>query len=235
MTTITNGATSYSAGIIGSKKPGLVQLQGTFFYLTVASGPLFVKPNGGNWTLYYSGMGTNVAGGFSGIQLYNPTSNPVTYQMVSGESEFIDKRQILNTQTPSVINIPGWTRNGTTAACSVPDLSGLTFADQFGVSWLAIQRLSLNIQTLTPGDLCTLQQNGNNVLTVESFVLGATAGGIVFDQVSPPQVLQVSGAFTASITFANTFGLSPTPTTLPALFEIYAAVAPNSTAYQPPN
>lgn len=225
----TDGATRSNSGICGSKQVVTVLLQGTFFYLTVASGPVFMKVSG-TWTLYYSGTGTEVTSGFKELQVYNPTGNAVTFQIVAGYSPFIDKRAILSTATPSIIKPVNWAVQSSPQAILLPDVSGQIFNDINGTPWLAIQRILLFAAVLNQGNDVTMQLGtGSNP---------AAAGSVIYNQGflaanapwPDPLVIQAAGNFWIQ---ANPPYL--TGQLCVSAYEVYQAVAPNSQAYQPPN
>lgn len=226
--------TRYNSGTVGAGQTISISLAGTFFYLTVASGPLFVKPLGGNWVLYYSGTGQNQATGFPFLQVYNPTPNAVTYQFVAGSDNsclysFIDRRSLSDTQTPNVLCIQPWVTSLESSTKSLPDLTGLQFNDPSGKPWLAVQRVSVTIQVVASpgppvGEILLLAADGASLLQTTS--TDTEVGPDPYT--SPPLTLSVSGNLSATVSAtSNLNGFS--------CFEIYQAVAPNSVAYQPPN
>lgn len=163
------------SGVIGSKQTVTVSLAGTFFYIEAASGPVFVRPPGGVYTLYYPGTGTNVVGGFASLAIYNPTANGITCLMVAGSSgagDFIDKRLVGNTQVPLIINQPTFSQVGSNYVAAIPDLTGLEFTDPGGNQWLAIARVSVTVQALSAAisqathvPAVAASPNGNEVAT----------------------------------------------------------------------
>ena len=214
------GATRYFSGIVGSLQTLTVLLSGTQFYLTAASGPVFIRPAGGSYALFYSAMGDTVTAGFSLLAVYNPTVFPVTIQMLVGYSDVIDKRQLPSTQTPSVIyQIPFVGHN-----MLYPDMSGQVIMDNDGASWLAVQRLLFSAQTANSLDMINILSL-NTIIGSAVSVVPMGSNNIVY----APFTVSARGYL--GITWFE----SGSGSQVPAVYEIYSAVAPQSASYQPPN
>jgi hypothetical protein len=150
------------------------------------------------------------------LELYNPTANPVTYQLIVGADSppsgaFIDKRILPNTEAPNVLHVPPYQVIGPVTSYMCPDLSGTEFEDPYGNPWLALQRVSLTVSIW--GTL-------GNQLQV------AVPGGPIYGSFGPGvQVFKSAGEFEVycETAYGNFW-----------VFEVYQAIAPTSVAYQPP-
>jgi hypothetical protein len=152
---VSTGSTISYAGIVGAGQTLPIALTGTNFYLTVATAPVYIRPTGVSpWSLYQPGTGINCPSQFSQLEVYNPTSTPVTFQIFAGYADFIDHRVVTNLQTQTVVNVlapggGGWVHEGGPQwYVEAPDLSGTAFNDALGNTWLAVQRQSINFQTV---------------------------------------------------------------------------------------
>lgn len=232
MSATLTGSIRFINQIIASKGFLPVQAAGTQFYLTAASGPLFIKADAGSYALYYSAMGNTVDDGFSGLSIYNPTPYPITFSMLVSFSDVIDKRQLPTTEPMNVIKMATFVDGGPGGLANLPDVSGQQFTDPAGAAWLAIQRVSVWMQ-------CSGVAAQPNTVYAEFYAGLEADGDVLFVQQGPvantstpppPIILQTSGDLSC---FVN-------PTLVAAekgvsLFEIYQAIQPNSLAYQPPN
>jgi hypothetical protein len=218
------GSTISYAGIVGAGQTIPLSLTGTMFYLSVSTAPLYVRPAGQVWSQYQPGTGLDVSEQFSLLEVYNGSAKPVTFQIFAGPSEFIDHRALPNLQAPNVIHSvaseggAGWSGGPDDWAASAPDLSGSSFQDAAGVTWLAIQRKALRIQTT--------QNNVNVVVSLAPIaaspiewvqsVTGATieAGGVV---AAPAEIDAIGNFYFSASNQAGTGALTN-------IYEIYSAV-----------
>ncbi len=233
-------ATRPFAGVVGSKASIPVNLSGTMFYLTAASGPLFIRPAGGVYSLYYSGQGTNVSAGFSLLEIYNPTANGVTFQLVAGTDDFIDKRQIPSTQTPTIVKPSGF---GGPGSGFLPDVSGLGFTDSAGNSWLAISRVAIIMQIQSGANFTISLSTANNAgfpvaliasMSAQFVGSGGAGSGETVQPVISPMIFSAAGNFSVFSSVANGSTSSGYINSF-SVIELYQAIAPNAVAYQPPN
>ena len=78
---------------------------GNQFYLVVATAPVNIRPDGGDFSLYQQGTGSQSRlSDFKILEIQNPNSVPVVISCWVGFDAFIDNRLIIaNTLTPSVV------------------------------------------------------------------------------------------------------------------------------------
>lgn len=119
------------------------------FYLPVATGALFIRPTGGVWSQYLMGTGAKDIPPFTLLEINNPGTTPVTFQIVAGSAEYTDRRTLPALITPTVPVQTEWSVENITEPVSktIQDQSGSSIVDANGNSWLAIKRLSLRIQS----------------------------------------------------------------------------------------
>lgn len=135
---------------------------GDYFYLTFAGAALNIRPAGGNFNEYVQGTGLALKNGntFNQLEVQNTNAFPVVAQIFVGFDEFIDKRLILNqVQQPSVAYPTYPTANSATSV-AIKDLSGTSFNDINGNSWIAISRAGIYISNLDGGVTLLLQHKG---------------------------------------------------------------------------
>ena len=93
-TTLPFLGTLQAAGTVGDKTS--VPIAGTSFYLYSTTGPLTIQPNGGSAITYDQGTGLGPSDiPFINLQISNPNNFAVTFELVVGFTELIDKRLIL--------------------------------------------------------------------------------------------------------------------------------------------
>ncbi|HEX3628818.1 MAG TPA: hypothetical protein VH280_25705 [Verrucomicrobiae bacterium] len=211
--------------IIGPGETLPVSISGQEFYFTVLTAPVFARAsNGGNFCQFVQGQG--IKGAFTGLEIQNPNSFPVVFQVFATPLGFVDRRLIANQQVQSVVNVlnqSAWT--GPTGPDNVyqvdlPDISGQQFVDANAKKWIALSRQLFSVQTGAVNGLATVSQTTGGIAAVES----NTGSGI-----QTPFTLGASGTFILGYT-------PPSPSTFLAcnVYEIYQAVAPGF-AGQPPN
>jgi hypothetical protein len=210
--------------VVGPGQTLPVQLSGAEFYFTVLTGPVFCRPNpGGTFNQFVQGQG--LRGNFTSLEIQNPGANAVVFQVFATPAEFIDRRLIPDPLSQSIVKaVPtdGWKEiEAETYGYAWPDLSGTTFQDAEGNSWMATRRNLVSIQCLNPGDsirLKTVDKDGDMLAIIQT---EPAAGGVL----SPPWTLQAAGDFYLV--------LSTAATSAPC-FEIYSALSPGF-AGQPPS
>ena len=110
------------------------------------------------YSLYTQGTGFENTE-FTSVEVQNPTAAPVVVSVWVGRSNFIDRRLILASQaTPQVANPTNPTVSATTV--NINDLSGGSFTDINGKSWLAISRVLILISNLDSGVVLLVQKTG---------------------------------------------------------------------------
>lgn len=215
--------TSY-AGIVGPGQTLPLSMAGTNFYLSIATAPLYVRPGAQAWSLYQPGTGANV-GAFGLIELYNSTANPITFQINVGTAQFIDHRAIIPTVPQNVFVPASWSgmAGGSSFTAQLLDKSGSQITDLQGNTWIAVQRVLIEIQTFPNASgnttiSLTAYQQALGILIVQSI---PTPGGAI----GGPITLATSGNFAAAMTVP---GGAVAGQFAGSLFEIYQAVVPGS-------
>jgi hypothetical protein len=116
---------------------------GNEFYLIIATAPVNIRPDGGDFVLYQQGTGQRqTSAQFTYLEIQNPNIVPCTISVWVGYDSFIDNRLIIsNALTPTI----GYPTQSSPAATyiAIPDLSGGTFTDLNGAQWIAIQRVAI--------------------------------------------------------------------------------------------
>lgn len=83
-----------AAGAAGSMKT--IPAVGTSFYLFQATGPVTIEPNGGSAIEYVDGTGLGpLETPFTSLNISNPSATPVSFTLILGFTEFIDKRLVI--------------------------------------------------------------------------------------------------------------------------------------------
>ena len=147
---------------IGPGNTERVTSRGTVAYFVVASAQVNMKADSNDYSLYYQGTGLNSVDPFDILTLQNPNDFPIAIALWVGFNSFIDRRLILNTfQQPNVVN-PLITVPGSSGSLAIPDLSGNTFVDINGVTWIAVNRQQILISNVDTTNLILLQKFGNS-------------------------------------------------------------------------
>jgi hypothetical protein len=226
---IANGSTISYAGIVGPGQTLPLALTGTMFYLTVATAPLFVRPTGVSpWSQFQPGTGTETPTQFTQLEIYNSTANPITFQVVSGFAPFIDHRLVANLATSSVVALGNaWAKDtpffGGNWNSYIPDLSGQSFLDPYGVEWLALQRQFFVVQVgeiYGAGELVTMGPAASPTALVTPGSPLLTLPGTTTD-IQPPLYFTMAGNYVA---FQNTGVTDDSPAT--GIWQQYLAVLP---------
>lgn len=208
------------SNIVGPKNRVTLNISGQEFYFPIANLPLYARESGGVWNYYVQGTGVATESGFSTVEVYNPNETPLVFQIFATPRGYQDHRLVPNQSVQNILNVydtGDWT-GANPYELDVPDLSGQTFEDPQGNSWLAISRVSLTVQLLDSGEI-----------TIRSGPV------IIFDAISmggplTPYILECAGPFHLTLQ-DNTMGIG-----LPiAVFEIYQAMQPGFTGNNPPS
>lgn len=197
-------------------------ITGSQFYLVTATAPVQIKPDpGGAFVPYYQGTGQIVPGGFTLLQVTNGNSNDVVVQIVCSDKDYVDRR-LLNNQVaqPYIVAPIGiWDQifpgPPVVFALNCPDRSNSLIEDIQGNEWLAITRISINVQNTV----------ANSFIQIFAGLYPETVPFVYVDcysasQISPPYILACAGDFWFQAT-----GTGLTANTLNA-FEIYQCVQP---------
>lgn len=144
---------------------------GAEFYLIVATGLVYIKPNNGSEAQYVQGTGLKVDENniFKSLQIRNDNAFPVVMQMFVGFGGYIDNRLIV--YDPSVIQAP-YSTSGTVNTANqilIPDLSGQAIVGMNGEHFLALNRVSVYISNASPADAYDLFNTAQtkSIITVQ--------------------------------------------------------------------
>lgn len=120
---------------------------GTRFYIVLATGSLFVKPNSGSEAGYSQGTGLEVDknNAFKQIQIRNPNSFNVILQIFVGFGSYIDNRLIVTDPNVTTIAFPTSPVVNTSSNILIPDLSGNAISGPNGEAFLALNRVAIYI------------------------------------------------------------------------------------------
>ena len=186
-----------------------IQSAGNQFYLVVATAPVNIRPDGGDFSLYQQGTGSHSSlSDFKSLEVQNPNTVPVVISCWVGFDSFIDNRLIIaNTLTPNVAKPTQTTPTAT--AIDIPDVSGAIFSDINGNEWVAIQRTAILVFNTDSATTLYLQGAG-----------ASTASG--------PAVGVIYALTPVRFDFSGHYSISAGGGTIPAIVsEIYIAVAYN--------
>lgn len=143
---------------------GIMQAQvpGTTFYIAYSSAPLNIRPSGGSFNTYDVGTGLKFEKGFVLLEIQNPTTNPVLFQIFVGFDEFIDNRVILSQQQFPLVTFPTYPTANAAASIAFNDLSKTKFTDINGNQWYAVAREAIYVFNIDAGVTYLLQKKGAN-------------------------------------------------------------------------
>lgn len=136
-------------------------VNGSTFYLQVATGQLQIRPAGGVFAPYSQGTGLNLLAenAFDRIDVTNNNAYSVVFQLFIGFDGFIDNRLILDTSLTQTVVYPTYPKPSVAAAVAITDKSGSAFTDINGNQWLAIQRQAIVICNTDSGVTLLLQES----------------------------------------------------------------------------
>jgi hypothetical protein len=198
------------ANIIAPGDPLNIPTQGSQFYFRVCTGTLLVKESGGVYAPYGQGEGLNVSldNAFDLLQLKNPNSFPVVFELFIGFSSFIDNKLILSSTVTPNVSYPTYPKASAAVKVNIPDLSGNAFKDINGKSWYAISRVAIFVSNIDSG-VTLLLQEAETVIANDDAVLA----------IFPLTSIQypVSGDYALSVGGGNVNAI---------VSEIYQALAP---------
>lgn len=147
-------------------------VSGTEFYLSAASNAVQIRQSGGEFTSYVQGTGLQVNRGFDSLEIFNPNSFPVSFQLFVGFDGFIDHRIFNVSSTTPNVAFPTYSLPLTAVAVGITDLSGQGFFDIDGNPWLALFRQAIVISNVDPSATILVQaqdaltQNGPAIAAV---------------------------------------------------------------------
>lgn len=136
------------SNVIAPSATLVLPCSGTRFYFAYSSGAINVRPNGGVFNTYVQGTGlalTTVANAFVLLEIQNPNTSPVLFQIFVGWDNFIDNRLILQTQTQPQVAFPTSPVTSSTNLIAINDLSTTKFFDINGAPWFGVSRTSILI------------------------------------------------------------------------------------------
>ncbi len=132
---------------------------GQEYYLIVATGQLYIKPNNGSENAYVQGTGLVVddLNLFASLQIRNPNTYSVVLQIFVGFGGYIDNRLIV--YDPNVLQVvyPTYPVNNTANEVLIPDRSGTPILDINGNAFLALNRVGIYVSNLDIGLVYNLQ------------------------------------------------------------------------------
>lgn len=159
-----NRSSQIITNVIGANETFPVFQPGDAFYLVVATGKLLIKPNTGSQNEYVQGTGLRPGNNaiFKQVELKNPNTFPVVFQLFVGFGDYIDNRLIVN--DPNQIQAPYATHPVPNVSndLAIPDLSGQAFIDANGIPMLALNRVTIYVSNI---DLALIYDIRNNADT----------------------------------------------------------------------
>ncbi len=159
--TSNRGATSLTINQVIPANAGVpISVSGSFFYVTVATATIDIRPGGGAFNPYTPGTGLNVGAGneFGLLEVKNNNAFPVAFQLFVGFDGFIDNRVIIATGGAQPVGYPTYSVQSSASTINIVDLSGQPFADINGGLWYAVNRISLTVCNADTGVSLLLQK-----------------------------------------------------------------------------
>jgi hypothetical protein len=128
---------------------------GLAFYVIAASAPVQIRPAGGTFNSYYTGTGVRAdpLNAFDLLEVQNRNAASVTLSLWVGFGDYIDNRLITVSDLFFPIAFPTYPVAAAAVDLLVPDRSGTAIVDINGVTWLALNRISIlitNFDTVNP-------------------------------------------------------------------------------------
>lgn len=139
-------------------------INGSLFYLLVATLPLKIRPAGGVFNPFGAGQGQtfSLENQFNLLEIRNENTVAVVFSIYVGFEGFIDNTLIINQQsgqkevayaTSPVPNV--------SANIAIPDLSGSPFVDSNGSTWYALERVGIYVSNADAAAVYSLANNAN--------------------------------------------------------------------------
>ena len=194
--------------IVQAGQPYPIRQTGEAFYLTLASGPLWIQPEGGSLDQYSQGTGKRQDPSlpFKGLQIFNRTSKAIVFQLRDGYGDYIDNRVILANGLVSDVVLPTSPVANSLNEIDIPDLSSTSILDVNGVAWLAIQRKAIYISNLDTASAYNLEGLDSHLVVITAHPQSAL-------------VFPVAGNFRIKLPLSNINAI---------VSEIYEAVLPTT-------
>jgi hypothetical protein len=147
---------------------------GTGFYLVIATGAVNIRARGATYgtdaySLYQQGQGTRQQPGenqvaFDVVDIQNPNTVPVVVSIWTGFSDFVNNQLILsNAYVQNVVN-PVYPVANAALNVQIPDLTGSSFNDANGKTWLPLYRIAILVFNCSNADVYFLQKLGATAL-----------------------------------------------------------------------
>lgn len=136
---------------------------GDSFYVTFASAPLTIKPDTGVANSYVQGTGLNLINPFNQLNITNPGTAAVVFEVFVGFDEYIDNRVIIAQQAVNSYAFATYPTPNAAAAVAINDLSGTQIADINGNKFYAVSREAIYIGNPDPAVTILLQKQGSAV------------------------------------------------------------------------
>jgi len=147
------------ANVIQSGESLKVIAQGTQFYFRTLTANILAKESGGIFANYAQGEGLNVTldNAFSMIELQNPNSFPIVFEIFVGFGGFIDNKLIFAWNNVPNVALPTSPTAGATVI-NITDKSGSQITDINGNKFYALQRLAIVISNVDSGSTYLIQK-----------------------------------------------------------------------------
>lgn len=144
-----------------------VPVSGNTFYVSASNGVINIRPSGGVFNGYYPGTGLNLSldNSFDLLEVNNPNTFAVAYQIFVGFDGFIDNRVYLTTQQQPQIVYPTYPTPLAANVINITDLAGSQFADINGNLWLALYRSAIIICNIDTGSTFLVQKATTAIAT----------------------------------------------------------------------
>lgn len=141
---------------------------GEAFYIIAASGPVQVRPSNGAFNTYYTGTGirADANANFDMLEVRNSTAHSITISIWVGFGEYVDNRVILVSDLFFSVIYPTYPVPNAASNILIPDRSGSAILDINGNSWLALNRISLQITNFDTANAMPIKDTANAVGSV---------------------------------------------------------------------
>ena len=138
---------------------------GQGFYLIASNGAVSIRPSNGTFNSYYVGTGakTDALNSFSMLELRNDNTFSVTLSLWVGFGDYIDNRNVQITDLFYPVVFPTYPVATAATNLLIPDLSGSAIVDINGQTWLALNRLTLQITNFDTVNAMPLKDTTNKV------------------------------------------------------------------------
>lgn len=144
---------------------------GSTFYVINSSGAINIKPQSGMWQTFYSGTGLGIPleNTFSLLEIQNPNSYAIAFEIFIGFDTYIDNRLVLVSSQNPIVAYPTYPVTNAANEIVIADLSGQEFTDANGNQWYALNRVAIVASNLSSGDVYIMENaaKDKNVLALQ--------------------------------------------------------------------